>query len=84
MRLFRRAVFLALLSTISIRPGAAAPGDHFSLSPSELPAPNTTVPTTLEPSFDLPPPNFLPQVPAGFAISLFASDVKFFRSFGRV
>ena len=49
----------------------AAPGDHFNLRPSDLPAPNTTLPQELTPSFDPPPRGSVPKVPAGFTISQF-------------
>jgi glucose/arabinose dehydrogenase len=58
----------------------AAPGDHFNILPRDLPAPNTTVPLDLTPSFDEPPPGSVPQVPHGFAISQFASHLGYVRS----
>jgi len=58
----------------------AVPGDHFNILPSDLPAPNTTFPLGLTPSFDSPPPGSVPQVPAGFAISQFVSHAGYIRS----
>ena len=60
--------------------GDAAPGDHFVLSPADVPAPNSTVPTDFDPTFEDRPANVMPQVPQGFAISLFASGLKHPRS----
>jgi glucose/arabinose dehydrogenase len=54
----------------------AAPGDHFAISPADVAAPNSTVPTDFDPSFEDRPAGVMPQVPQGFAISLFASGLK--------
>jgi len=61
-------------------PAFAAPGDHFNIQPADLPPPNTTLPLGITPSFDSPPPGSVPQVPAGFAISQFASRAGYIRS----
>jgi glucose/arabinose dehydrogenase len=60
--------------------GDAAPGDHFSISPAGVPAPNSTVPTGFDPSFESRPAGVMPQVPRGFAISLFAAGLQCPRS----
>ena len=57
-----------------------APGDHFNILPRDLPAPYTTGPSDLTPSFDDPPPGSAPRVPDGFAISQFASHLGYVRS----
>src|SRR5258708_39741357 len=72
---------LAVASLLAMSPDVlAAPGDRFTVVPGDLPAPNTTVPRDLTPSFDRVPPNSTPQVPTGFAIALFASALKYPRS----
>jgi glucose/arabinose dehydrogenase len=58
----------------------AAPGDRFALSPADLPAANSTAPTDFDPAFADRPETATPQVPPGFAISLFASGLKHPRS----
>src|SRR5258706_11742027 len=58
----------------------AAPGDRFVLSPADLPTANSTVPTDFDPTFADRPEAAMPQVPPGFAISLFASGLKHPRS----
>jgi glucose/arabinose dehydrogenase len=58
----------------------ASPGDHFNILPSDLPAPYTTLPADLTPSFDDPPSGSVPQVLRGFAISQFASNLGYVRS----
>ncbi len=73
------ALLLAIWLSNSLVAGAA-PGDHFNILPRDLPAPHTTLPSDLTPSFDSPPPGSVPQVPGGFAISQFASNVGFTRS----
>jgi len=83
MRRVRTCHLLALVvaSLLAMSPDVlAAPGDRFNVLPGDLPAPNTTVPRDLTPSFDRVPPNSPPQVPAGFAIALFASALKYPRS----
>jgi glucose/arabinose dehydrogenase len=83
MRSVRWICFIALLVAfwLSNSSGAdAAPGDHFNILPRDLPAPNTTLPMDLTPSFDPPPPGSVPHVPEGFAISQFASNVGYIRS----
>lgn len=57
----------------------AAPGDHFILLPKDVPPPGTT-PTDFNPDIVQRPAGALPQVPPGFAISLFASGLKHARS----
>ena len=54
----------------------AAPGDHFVLLPKDLPPPNSTKPADFDPDFVERPANAMPQVPPGFAVSLFASGLK--------
>ena len=58
----------------------AAPGDHFNILPSDLPAPNTTLPLDLTPRFDDPPAGSVPQIPGGFAITQFAAHLGYVRS----
>jgi len=58
----------------------AAPGDHFVLLPKDVPPPNSTKPTDFDPEFVDRPANALPQVPQGFEISLFASQIQHPRS----
>jgi glucose/arabinose dehydrogenase len=58
----------------------AAPGDHFILLPKDLPPPGTTTPINFDPDFVQRPADALPQVPPGFAISLFASGLKHARA----
>jgi len=58
---------------------AAAPGDHFNLPAQALPPANIR-PVELTPSFDPPPPNFVPAVPPGFAVTAFASGLGYIRS----
>jgi len=70
----------ASLFFLSNMEAEAAPGDHFALSPADLPAANSTVPTDFDPDFQDRPENAMPQVPPGFAISLFASGLKHPRS----
>ena len=70
----------ASLFFLSNMDAGAAPGDHFALSPADLPAANSTVPTDFDPDFQDRPENAMPQVPPGFAISLFASGLKHPRS----
>jgi glucose/arabinose dehydrogenase len=64
----------------SVLPVGAAPGERFNIQPADLPPPNTTTPTDLTPDFVDPPSGFTPQVPPGFAISLFAEKLGFVRS----
>ena len=52
---------------------AAHPGEHFNVSSRDLPAPHTTPPDDIEPKFVPRPAGFMPEVPAGFSISIFAS-----------
>jgi glucose/arabinose dehydrogenase len=83
MKLVHWVCFIALLVASWLTNGLvadAAPGDHYDILPSDLPAPNTTLPSDLTPRFDNPPPGSVPQVPAGFAISQFASHVGYVRS----
>src|SRR5689334_21200672 len=63
-----------------VLPAHGAPGDHFDVQPGDLPAPNTTFPEGLTPSFDPPPPGSAPRVPAGFVISEFASHQGYIRT----
>jgi glucose/arabinose dehydrogenase len=49
------------------------PGDRYSLSPNGLPAPRTTLPNEIDPRNEAGPPGFLPRVPPGFSVSVFAS-----------
>ena len=58
----------------------AAPGDRFILVPADLPPPHTTLPVDFDPEFVERPANAVPQVPPGFAISLFASGLHHPRS----
>ena len=67
------AGFSAILAITSPRSSAAEPGDHYSLSPDNLPAPKTTLPDDIDPRFVPPARGFLPKVPPGFTISVFAS-----------
>ena len=58
----------------------AAPGDHFVLLSKDLPPPGSTKPIDFDPDFVERPANAVPQVPPGFAVSLFASNLKHPRS----
>jgi glucose/arabinose dehydrogenase len=83
MNLNRWVHFIAVIVVAwgqSRLPALAAPGDHFNIQPGDLPLPNTTLPLGITPSFDSPPPGSVPQVPAGFAISQFASRAGYIRS----
>ena len=83
MKLVVWGCFIVLLVAIWLSNSliaVAAPGDHFNILPRDLPAPNTTRPLDLTPSFDPPPPGSTPQVPKGFAISQFASNLGYVRS----
>ena len=79
----RRAPGISLLAgfmlTVSVC-AHGAPGDHFILLPKDLPPPGSTTPTDFDPDFVQRPADALPQVPPGFAISLFASGLKHARS----
>src|SRR5512135_2113560 len=77
---FRAVVLLSVGALLITSFAIAAPGEHFSVLPSDLPAPNTTFPADFSPSFDNPPPGFAPQVPDGFSISQFASKLGYVRS----
>ena len=81
--MLRRAPSISLLAGFLLTASVcaqAAPGDHFILLPKDLPPPNSTLPTDFDPDFVQRPADALPQVPPGFAISLFASGLKHPRS----
>jgi glucose/arabinose dehydrogenase len=71
---------LAVLLLLAPLQAGAAPGDHFNLLPKDLPPPNSTKPNDFDPNFVERPANAMPQVPAGFEISLFASHLEHPRS----
>jgi glucose/arabinose dehydrogenase len=78
---FARAIAgLAVFLLATARYADAAPGDHFVLLPKDLPPPHTTMPADFDPDFVNRPANVLPKVPDGFAISLFAANLKHPRS----
>ena len=52
------------------------PGDRFNISADRLPAPNTTSPRDIDPQFVEAPARFLPKVPPGFSVSVFASGSR--------
>lgn len=66
-----------LMSAIHVQ---AAPGEHFILLPKDIPPPNTTKPIDFDPEFVTRPAGAMPQVPEGFEISLFASNLHHPRS----
>lgn len=61
------------LLAIACSAATAAPGDRFNLSPDNMPAPHATPPEDIDPGFFKRPADVMPQVPAGFSISVFAS-----------
>ena len=77
--MYRRAIIAGFMLTVSVC-AQAAPGDHFILLPKDLPPPGTTTPINFDSDFVERPADALPQVPPGFAISLFASGLKHPRS----
>jgi glucose/arabinose dehydrogenase len=72
--------FLAVgLIGLSVLPGLAAdqPGQHFSVLPQDMPKPFAT-PAADNSSKTIPrPAAVMPSVPAGFAVSIFASDLTY-------
>jgi glucose/arabinose dehydrogenase len=66
------AVVCSTLSGVA----AGRPGDRFSLSPGNLPAPNTTHPDDINPSFESRPNGAMPQAPKGFAVSMFSPRLR--------
>ncbi len=75
---FRRLVRLAggLLAFGSFGAWASdIPGQHFDIAPANMPTPHAT-PAVANASVAIPrPKGMLPQVPPGFSVSLFASDL---------
>lgn len=72
-----RSVLAAFLLAASVQAVAAAdkPGDHFFISPKDLPAPFTT-PAVDNSSAKIPrPAGAFPQVPKGFSVGVFATDL---------
>jgi glucose/arabinose dehydrogenase len=70
----------SFLPVLLVSAGAAIttadPGDTFLFSADRLPAPGTTLPRDIDPQFVELPARFLPKVPAGFSVSVFASGAK--------
>lgn len=67
------AFVLALFS--SVAQAADSPGQHFSISPASLPKPYATPATDNTSQKILRPAGASPKAPAGFSVSVFASDV---------
>src|SRR5881394_1684428 len=76
--LVQSSVFAACLAVACLTlPEAASglPGDHFDISPDNLPPPGATLPDDLDADFTRRPPGAMPQVPKGFSISVFAANL---------
>lgn len=74
----RSALFSAVLLIFTPGGGFAAdrPGEHFDISPTELPPPHAT-PAVDNSSVVVPRPNnAIPEAPPGFTVSLFASELS--------
>src|SRR2546421_2676188 len=69
------AGFLAVACLAAPGAASALPGDHFEVSPDNLPRPGATLPDDVDADFTRRPPGAMPQVPKGFAISIFASNL---------
>jgi glucose/arabinose dehydrogenase len=67
-----RVVPLLLVATALI----GEPGDRFLFPADRLPPPNSTLPRDIDPQFVKAPAHFLPKVPPGFSVSMFASGPK--------
>src|SRR5947207_15729804 len=69
------AGFLAVACLAAPGAAIALPGDHFEVSPDNLPQPGATLPDDVDADFTRRPPGATPQVPQGFAISILASNL---------
>jgi glucose/arabinose dehydrogenase len=78
--LARAIVLVAACWLPNTLPAGAAPGDRFNIRPNDLPKPDPASPPSLTPDFVPPPPDSVPQVPRGFAITQFASGAGYIRS----
>jgi glucose/arabinose dehydrogenase len=63
------AALFILLAVVAL----GKPGDRFQVSADSLPAPDPNLPTEVDPQFVEKPPRFVPAVPPGFTVSVFAA-----------
>ena len=79
-RCISKLAIMAGCLLLASQPVLGAPGDHFNVLPADIAPPNSTLPNDIEASFVERPNGAVPAVPDGFAVSLFASNLKHPRS----